>query len=263
MKHIKKFNEAVSLFDVNITKQVNKEGFNRLSYENQFKMGETIRVKDGRKIITGVITNIEEKPYRNYGSSFQPHSFTYEFKVKELDEDDKAKNRELTTRYKADKLAKKAKLDEEQKEREIEFQRVYKLNLERQKKYDIIKKKVEDIRVELKTEFDLIFVSFLDRGVITDCKSDMKEAIRGKTDESEILESVNYTYKFTIKYPIDFDISITSNTFTKINEDILDINAYVKYIKSRYPQIESSIDFINTMSKSDYLLNILIKTTMK
>ena len=106
MKHLKKFNEdfdpmgswnpnhpsnkkeeptsgltTTMEYDVNITRQVNKNKFNRYAYLTQYKVGDIVKVKDGRKIKEVTITDIKEIPYRNVagGNAFVPHSFTYTF----------------------------------------------------------------------------------------------------------------------------------------------------------------------------------------
>jgi len=64
-----------------ITRQVNKTHFNKYAYLIQYKVGDKVKVKDGRKIKEVTITDIKEIPYRNVagGNAFVPHSFTYSF----------------------------------------------------------------------------------------------------------------------------------------------------------------------------------------
>jgi len=74
-------NDRNPYYDADITKKVDKTHFNKYAYLNQHKVGDIVKVKDGRKIKEVTITDIKEIPYRNVagGNAFVPHSFTYTF----------------------------------------------------------------------------------------------------------------------------------------------------------------------------------------
>lgn len=104
-------------------------------------------------------------------------------------------------------------------------------------------------RDELKIELDPIFINFIDRGVVTVCSITKRNK-----------SSVYYDYKFEVKYPISKETNIMAKTFKKISEDILDIEAYIEYIKTKYPNLRSTIDF--EKGDKNFKLNILIRTTI-
>ncbi len=90
--------------------------------------------------------------------------------------------------------------------------------LEEQRLRDIEKKRIDDKAKELKTEFDLVFVNIIDRHISTYCK----------------YSNEYFTYSFEIKYTENTNIDISAKTFKKISEDILDVEAYVKYLKTKH-----------------------------
>lgn len=154
-------------------------------------------------------------------------------------------NKEQAERHKVEK--ERADL---MREEEIMNQRKEKQRLaENKRRHEEWLIKVEQNRTELKTELDLIFVDFLDRGIVTICNI----TNRNKS-------SVYYNYKFEVKYSITKQTNIISKTFKKISEDILDIEAYIEYIKSKYPYLKSTIDF--EKGDKNFKLNILIRTTI-
>ena len=95
--------------------------------------------------------------------------------------------------------------------------------LEEQRLRDIEKKRIDDKAKELKTEFDLVFIDFIERGISTN--------IRYFNDYER------YTYGFDIKYPINSNIDISAKTFKKISDDILDAESYIKYLKTKHDMI--------------------------
>ncbi len=76
-------NDRKPYYDVDITKKVDKSHFNKYDYQVQYKIGDKVKVKDGRKIKEVTITDIKETPYKNVagGNAFVPHSFTYTFEL--------------------------------------------------------------------------------------------------------------------------------------------------------------------------------------
>jgi hypothetical protein len=74
-------NDRIPYYDADITKKVDKSHFNKYDYQVQYKIGDKVKVKDGRKIKEVTITDIKETPYKNVagGNAFVPHSFTYTF----------------------------------------------------------------------------------------------------------------------------------------------------------------------------------------
>jgi hypothetical protein len=113
------------------------------------------------------------------------------------------------------------------------------------KQKELSKKKEENElnRVEFKKELDLIFIEFLDRGINTKCEI---------TDRNK--SSVYYEYSFEVEYRKN---SIISKTFEKITEDMKNIEAYIEYIETKYPDIKSYIDYYEEKLK----LLVGIRTT--
>lgn len=105
---------------------------------------------------------------------------------------------------------------------------------------------------EIKTEFDLIFISFLDRET---SNSTCISTGSNSYDKDKI------AYGLTLLYNVSDKIDIMAKTITQINEDMLDIEAYIKYINSK------SIDRISTVklegNTTNYSLNVEITTTTK
>ena len=120
---------------------------------------------------------------------------------------------------------------------------------ENQRRYDEWLRQNRQNRDELKVELDPIFINFIDRGIVTVCSITKRNK-----------SSVYYDYKFEVKYPVTKETNIISKTFTKISEDILDIEAYIEYIKSKYPHLKSTINF--EKGDKNFKLNILIRTTI-
>jgi hypothetical protein len=96
---------------------------------------------------------------------------------------------------------------------------------------------------EVKEEFDLIFISFLDKSLsrftaYSDCRIKAQD---------EISYSLHIKYKLT-SYGIPMgnvrvDLEYMSKTLSEISEDMFDIESYSKYIKSKYPESSSSVIF--------------------
>jgi hypothetical protein len=158
-------------------------------------------------------------------------------------------NREQAERHKEEK--ERANLAREEglnKERE-RLRALADKHAENQRRHDEWLRQNRQNRDELKTELDPIFINFIDRGVVTACSITKRNK-----------SSVYYDYKFEVKYPVTKETNIISKTFKKISEDILDIEAYMEYIKSKYPYLKSTIDF--EKGDRNFKLNILIRTTI-
>lgn len=110
-------------------------------------------------------------------------------------------------------------------------QREYEKKLaEEQRLRDIEINRRNDIAAKLKTELDLVFVDIIDRYISTYCTY---------SDDQYI------TYSFEIRYKINQNIDSSAKTFKKISEDILDIEAYLKYLKTKH-DINGYTNFANT-----------------
>jgi ribosomal 50S subunit-recycling heat shock protein len=209
---ILKFNEGFfRKYDVDITNETDKNVFNRYSDEDQFELGDIIRIKNGFRIINVMITDIEESEsiFRNQYNQYQIF-FIYKFS-KDFTDDDKLE------------------LDKKKKLYDIEQKELSKKKEKSDKRYEDMLKKYELNRVEFKKELDLIFIEFLDRGINTKCVI---------TDRNE--SSVYYEYGFEVEYRKN---SIISKTFEKITEDMKNIESYVEYIETKYTDIKSYIDY--------------------
>ncbi len=121
----------------------------------------------------------------------------------------------------------------------------------RDKRYKDRKLHLKEL-TDIKTEFDLIFISFLDR---TTCVSSCDNTGNNAHSKDKIV------YTIALKYPVTSDISTMVKTISEINEDMLDIEAYTKYINSK------SINRISTVklegNTNYYSLNVEITTTTK
>lgn len=105
----------------------------------------------------------------------------------------------------------------ENRQREYEAQQI-----EKQRLIDIENKRINDRKLELKTEFDLVFIDFIDRGISTYVTYSADYNIK------------KYTYSLELRYTMNANIDISAKTFKKISEDILDAESYIKYLKTKY-----------------------------
>jgi hypothetical protein len=94
--------------------------------------------------------------------------------------------------------------------------------IERKRLIEIEHKRIANKKVELKTEFDLVFIDFIDRGISTSILYSSDYNIK------------KYTYGFEIKYPLNSNIDISAKTFKKVSDDILDAESYIKYLKTKH-----------------------------
>lgn len=158
-------------------------------------------------------------------------------------------NKQQAERHKEEKEEKeRVSLELLNKERE-RLRLLAEKQAENQRRYDEWLRQNRQNRDELKVELDPIFINFIDRGVVTSC-------VITKRNKS----FVYYDYMFEVKYPVTKETNIISETFKKISEDILDIEAYIKYIKIKYPNLRSSINF--EKGDKNFKLKILIRITI-
>lgn len=134
------------------------------------------------------------------------------------------------------------------KERELRILRDKKDTEDREKRFNDRKLHLKEL-TDIKTEFDLIFIAFLDR---TTCASSCNNTGSNTHSKDKIV------YSLVLKYPVTTDISIMAKTITQINEDMLDIEAYTKYINSKSPNRTAIVNLQG--NTSNYLLNIEITT---
>jgi hypothetical protein len=128
--------------------------------------------------------------------------------------------------------------------RENEQREYEKRRLEEQRLIEIEQKRIKDKKLELKTEFDLVFIDFIDRGISTYILYSSDYNIK------------KYTYSFEIKYPLNSNIDISAKTFKKVSDDILDVESYIKYLKTKH-DINGYTEFTN--SSGVYNLTIYMK----
>lgn len=135
-----------------------------------------------------------------------------------------------------------------EKERELRILRDKEDTENREKRFNDRKLHLKELN-DIKTEFDLIFISFLDR---TTCTSSCNNSGSNLHSKDKIV------YSLVVKYPVTSDISTMAKTISQINEDMLDIEAYTKYVTSKSPNRTSIVSLQG--NTTHYLLNIEITT---
>jgi hypothetical protein len=84
---------------------------------------------------------------------------------------------------------------------------------------------------EVKEEFDLIFISFLDNSL---------SRLIGYSN-CTIKHEDRILYSLHIRYKMDTDLEYMTKTLSEVSEDMFDIESYNKYIKSKYQSIRAII----------------------
>lgn len=160
--------------------------------------------------------------------------------------EEKEKQDEYDNSVKIERLRTESR--QREKERELRILRDKVDTEDRLKRFNVRKLHLKEL-TDIKTEFDLIFISFLDR---TTCNSSCNNSGSNTHSKDKIV------YSLVVKYPVTSDISTMVKTTTQINEDMLDIEAYTKYINSKSTNRTSIVSLQG--DTSNYLLSIEITT---